>query len=254
MNISAGTPISNTKSITASIIGNVLEWYDFIIFATLSPILSTVFFPSSDPIVGIALTFTIFAVGFIARPLGGIFFGYMADKLGRRKAFIWSLLIPAIAAFCIALLPSYNAIGQTAAFLLLFFRLMQGLAVGGEYPALVTYIAEIAPAQKRGFFCSYINVTTVVGALLATLLVLLLNTVLTKDQMIAWGWRIPFVLTFISVLFGFYLRLKMLESPLFKAFQQKKQQLPILLWYSLQQNMKALTKVFCFTLCAGVAY
>ncbi len=252
--ITDSSAINIKKNILACAIGNIFEWYDFIVYASLSPILLKVFFPENDKVVASALIFIIFIVGFIARPVGGTFFSYIADKYGRRKAFTSSILFIAIPSLCIALLPTYNMIGKTSAFLLLIFRLLQGFAVGGEYPILISYIAEISPRKYRGYLCSYTNVTTVCGALLATTIISWITNSLSQSNLLTWGWRIPFFITFFSVLLGFYLRLKMSESPLFLDL---KRHFPITqspFIQSLKIHKFEIFKIFLAVICASVAY
>lgn len=245
--------INLKKNIVIGAIGNVFEWYDFIIYATLSPFLLIIFFPNSDKLISTILIFTLFVVGFIARPVGGTVFAYIADQYGRKKAFTLTILFTASPALLIALLPTYRTIGKAAALLLLAFRLLQGFAVGGEYPVLVSYIAEISPSRYRAYLCSYSNVTTVLGVLLATATVSCLNYILPHSAMLAWGWRIPFLITFLSVLCGFYMRLKMDESLVFSYF---KKNIPLKNYFFILFNShkSIIFKIFLSVICVSIGY
>lgn len=205
------------RHIIGSVVGNACEWYDYVIYASLAPVLATVFFPKSDKVVGLMLTFVVFAAGFLIRPVGGMVFGNIADKYGRKRAFIYSIVLMALPALAIGLLPSYDSAGRLSVLLLLFFRLLQGMAIGGEYPTMITYIAELSPPERRGYIGSYASVTTVAGVLAATITVAIITKTLSHADLISFGWRIPFFITFVTILVGYYIRLKLPESMLFLA-------------------------------------
>lgn len=235
-------------------VGNILEWYDFAIYGALSPILAKVFFPEKTLFASLTLTFFIFAIGFFVRPIGGLFFGYIADKYGRKRALTYSVMLTAIPALSTALLPSYYYWGGSSAVLLLTFRVLQGFAVGGEYPALITYLSEIAPQKQRGYFCSYANVTTILGVLLSTMVLMLLNLFFSQKAVLDWAWRIPFAIAFFSVLLGFYFRLKLKESDIFSRFKQQNIISAGLWKKNLKKDSRNILKIFCVVFCAGVSY
>lgn len=239
------------RHIISSMIGNACEWYDYVIYGSLAPILSEVFFPKTDKVVSLILAFAIFAAGFLVRPIGGIVFGHLSDKYGRKFAFIRSILLMAIPALAIGLLPSYDSIGRLAPLLLLLCRLMQGVAVGGEYPTIVTYIAELAPASRRGFIGSFINVTTVTGVLLATITVAVITQGLSHDALLEYGWRIPFYISFLTIFLGYYVRLRLPESALFAA-NTTKHKYPLL--DALKTAKASIAKIFFYTISLAIAY
>lgn len=244
----------NARMITAVMVGNVFEWYDFVIYGSLTPILAMVFFPGQDRFIAMLLTFAIFASGFLTRPLGGLIFGHIGDSQGRRKALIVSVLLMAVPALCIAMLPTYNQVGKFAPILLLLCRMLQGLAAGGEKPVVVTYIGELAPPRFRGFVCSFAGTTQIMGVLLASVVVASLTQTLSETQMLSWGWRVPFLFTLFSVFFGLYLRLKLLETKAFKQAKQEKllHKRPVI--QSLKTNKKAMTTIFLYMLFGSAAY
>lgn len=244
----------NVRMIFAIMIGNVLEWYDFVIYAYLTPILSTLFFPKHDPFVAMVLTFAIFASGSLARPLGGALFGHMGDRYGRRKALISSVLLMAVPALMIALLPTYDQIGKLAPCLLLVCRILQGFSAGGEKPVMTAYVGELAPPERRGFFCSFGLASQMVGVLIASLMVVYLIKTFSTEEMQAWGWRLPFLFTLFSVMFGFYLRLKLLETNIFKQKRDRNliHKHPII--QSFKTEKRTMLKIFSYILFASAAY
>lgn len=247
-------PKLNMRLISAIMIGNVLEWYDFIVYASLAPILSVVFFPQEDQFIAIVLTFAIFAVGFITRPLGGIFFGHLGDRYGRRKALVFSVLMMAIPALSIAALPTYDQIGRMAPIILLVCRLLQGFAMGGECPVVMTYVGELAPPEKRGYIGSYIIVTNTLGILLAIIVVTFLTQILSEADMHNWGWRVPFFCTLLSVLFGYYLRRNLLETNVFGQVKQTNAVHKNPLIEALKTKKLLMLKIFMFFLGGSVLY
>jgi metabolite-proton symporter len=201
----------------ASFIGTAIEFYDFYIYGTAAAlVLGGVFFPEATPLRGTLLAFATFAVGFAARPLGGIVFGHYGDRVGRKAMLIFSLLVMGVATFLIGLLPGYAAIGITAPVLLVILRFLQGVGLGGEWGGAVLMATEHAPTDKRGFYSSFPQVGPAVGFLLSSGLFLLLSVSLSEEQFNAWGWRIPFLLSIVLVVIGLYVRITIAETPIFK--------------------------------------
>lgn len=212
------------KSIFRGAVGNLIEWYDWYVYAAFSIYFAKSFFPNGDLTAQLLNTSAIFAVGFFMRPMGGWLMGNYADKYGRRKALIVSVFLMCIGSLIIALTPTYAKIGIFAPVMLTFARLLQGLSVGGEYASSATYLSEMASKNNRGFYSSFQYVTLIAGQLLALLVLLALQQFfLTTEQLEAWGWRIPFFIGVILALIALYLRLGMQESETFKknAAQKK---------------------------------
>src|SRR5919202_3496279 len=201
----------------ASFIGTAIEFYDFYIYGTAAAlVLGGVFFPESTPLRGTLLAFATFAVGFAARPLGGIVFGNYGDRAGRKAMLLFSLLVMGVATFLIGLLPGYAAIGITAPVLLVILRFLQGVGLGGEWGGAVLMATEHAPTDKRGFYSSFPQVGPAVGFLLSSGLFLLLTVSLSEEQFNAWGWRIPFLVSIVLVGTGRYVSVTIAETPIFK--------------------------------------
>ncbi|MBP2376257.1 MFS transporter [Paeniglutamicibacter psychrophenolicus] len=204
------------KVIAASFIGNFVEWFDYAVYGYLAVTITAVFFPDSDPATGLMLTFALFAVSFFVRPLGGFVWGHLGDKIGRRTALSWSILIMSMATFCIALIPSYDTIGVWAPILLLIIRVVQGFSASGEYAGASAFLVEYAPANRRGLYAAVVPASTATGLLLGSLLAALLTGLLDTEQMQSWGWRLPFLLAAPMGLIGRYIRTKLEDSPVFK--------------------------------------
>jgi len=199
-------------SIVAASSGNLVEWFDFYIYAFTSLYFAAAFFPKSDPTAQLLATAAVFGAGFLMRPLGGWLFGRIADRKGRKVSMVLSVSMMCGGSLLIACLPTYAAIGAWAPFLLLVARLFQGLSVGGEYGTTATYMSEIALRGQRGFFSSFQYVTLIGGQLLAVLVVVALQAVLTHEELVAWGWRIPFVIGAATAVVALYLRRSLSES------------------------------------------
>jgi MHS family shikimate/dehydroshikimate transporter-like MFS transporter len=199
----------------ASLIGSAVEWYDWFLYGTAAALVfNKLFFPSFDPLVGTLLAFATFGAGFLARPLGGIIFGYYGDKLGRKRTLIICLLLMGLGTFCIGLLPSYEKVGVMAPILLVSLRVLQGIAVGGEWGGAVLLAIEHSPKGKRGFYGSWPQMGVPVGLLLSTVVFSAFSS-LSQEQFLAWGWRIPFLVSIVLVLTGLFIRLKVMETPAF---------------------------------------
>lgn len=216
------TVIRKRVLLSASI-GNMLELYDFALYGYFAPIFAGLFFPSTDKTLSVAITFAVFAVGFIMRPLGAILFGYFGDRVGRKKALSVSILLMAIPTTLIGLLPTYAQIGIAAGVLLLCCRLLQGLATGGEFTGSIIYIAEHVPENRRGLYGGWAMSSTFTGFLIGSGISAIFTLIIPADALHAWGWRIPFLLGFILGIIGLYLRLRMPETPNFIAMQAAKQ-------------------------------
>jgi MFS family permease len=201
--------------IAASSAGTLIEWYDFYIFGSLATIISAQFFPKGHETAALLGTLATFATGFVVRPFGALVFGRVGDVVGRKYAFMVTLLIMGLATTAIGVLPSYEQAGVLAPILLLLLRLLQGLALGGEYGGAATYVAEHSPDGKRGFYTSFIQTTATLGLFVSLGVILLTRLNLGEDQFKEWGWRIPFLLSVVLVIVSYLIRRRMQESPVF---------------------------------------
>jgi len=208
------------KAVFATGVGNAMEWFDFGTYSYLAVILGKVFFPEMQGTSQLVYTFATFAVAFLVRPIGGMFFGMLGDRWGRKKVLAITLIMMALATLSIGLIPSYHSIGVTASVLLLIARLVQGFSTGGEYSGAMTFIAESTPDKRRGFMASGLEVGTLVGFIAGSGLVTILTYMLTPEQMLNWGWRIPFFIAGPIGLIGLYLRTHLEETPAFKAMEE----------------------------------
>ncbi|MEV0603832.1 MFS transporter [Streptomyces sp. NPDC050315] len=244
------------RTIFGTGIGNALEWYDWNVYAVFTPFFADQFFPASDPAAPLLTTLAIFAVGFLMRPLGGLFFGRLGDRKGRRAAMVSSIALAAGGSLLIGLSPTHATIGVGASVLLLVARLAQGLAHGGELPAAQTYVSEMAPRGRRGRWSSLIYVSGTSGILAGTLLGAVLATMLTEAQLHAWGWRIPFVAGGLIGVYALVMRLRLTETEAFereRAREEAAHERPSL-WRSLWAHRKACLQVIGLTLGGTVAY
>ncbi|TAL80616.1 MAG: MFS transporter [Candidimonas sp.] len=203
------------KVIFASSLGTVFEWYDFILFGSLAPIIARQFFTKVDPTTGLVFALLAFSAGFIVRPFGALVFGRLGDVVGRKYTFLMTILIMGLSTFAVGFLPNYDAIGIAAPILLISLRLLQGLAVGGEYGGAVVYVAEHAPSKRRGEFTSWIQTTGTLGFILSLIVVLATRTATGEAAFTEWGWRIPFLLSIILLAISVWVRMAMHESPVF---------------------------------------
>lgn len=204
------------KVITASSVGTLIEWYDFYIFGSLSTIISQKFFPASNPTAALLSTLATFAAGFIVRPFGALVFGRLGDIIGRKYTFLLTLVLMGGSTFLIGCVPGYASIGGWAPFLVLLLRLLQGLALGGEYGGAATYVAEHAPANRRGFYTSWIQTTATLGLFLSLIVILSIRRIVGVEEFSSGnGWRYPFLLSIVLVIVSIFIRLKMKESPVF---------------------------------------
>ncbi len=213
-------PSSVRKVVVASLIGTSLEWYDFFIYGTAAALVfNKLFFPSFEPLVGTLLAFTTYAVGFIARPLGGVVFGHYGDKLGRKNVLVVTLLLMGISTFAIGLLPTYAVLGVGAPLLLVLLRFVQGLGLGGEWGGAVLMTLESGQSDRRGLNASWPQVGVPIGLLLANGVLSVMGAITSEQAFLSWGWRVPFLLSGLLVLVGLWIRLTIAESPLFAAVE-----------------------------------
>ncbi len=204
----------------AASLGTTIEWYDFLIYAQLSVLLATIFFPTTDPAAGILLSVGALGSGYLFRPLGGLVFGALGDRIGRKQTFVITMLLMGLATVCIGLLPPYSQIGILAPCLLVILRLIQGLALGGEYGGAATYIAECAPPARIGFWTSWIQATASLGLVLATGVILVTKAAMSPEDFSTWGWRVPFLLSAFLIFVSTWIRLRMHETPVFRKMQR----------------------------------
>jgi Sugar (and other) transporter len=209
------------RVIFASSLGTVFEWYDFYLYATLAPFFAGLFFPPGNDTAALLSAFATYAAGFLVRPFGAIVFGRIGDLVGRKYTFLITIVVMGASTFAVGLLPSYASIGFVAPLLLVSLRLLQGLALGGEYGGAATYVAEHAPQNGRGYATSWIQTTATLGFFLSLLVIGLCRGLLDADSFKSWGWRIPFLVSLILLAFSIYIRLKLNESPVFLRMKEE---------------------------------
>jgi MFS family permease len=209
----------NRLVIFASSLGTVFEWYDFFVYGTLAPTLAAIFFPASNPMTSFLLVLASFGVGFGMRPLGAILFGYLGDRLGRKYTFLITITLMGAATAGVGLMPTYAAIGAAAPLLLVLMRVLQGLALGGEYGGAAIYVAEHAPANRRGLYTGFIQAGVIGGFIFSVIVVLGTDAILPAEAQAAWGWRIPFLFSLVLLAISLWVRLKLKESPVFQAIK-----------------------------------
>jgi MFS transporter, MHS family, alpha-ketoglutarate permease len=244
------------KVIVGAGAGNALEWYDWSAYAVFAPFFAAQFFNANDPVAALLGTLAVFAVGFFMRPVGGLFFGWLADRRGRQTAMVVAMGVTALGSLLIAVAPTYGSIGVAASLLLLLARLTQGFGLGGEVGASHTFLAESAPPKRRGLWCSTMYIAITVGVLVATLQAVLLTSVLTESEMQGWGWRVPFIVGTLLGFYALYLRRGLPETP---AYEQQRSadrytaSRPPLL-RSIWRNRAAAARVIGLTVGSTVAY
>jgi MHS family proline/betaine transporter-like MFS transporter len=247
-------PSTIKRAVIAGTIGHFVEWYDYGVYAYVATILAVVFFDSSNPTAGLLATFATFSVAFFARPVGGLIFGYIGDRLGRQRALAAVILLMSFSTFAIGLLPTYQQVSILAPLLLLTARVFQGLSAGGEIAGAASFINEYAPQGRRGFYSSLLPAASATGLLLGAALMVVLNGNLSKEQMISWGWRVPFVIALPLGIVGLYLRIKVEDTPMFRALLKttKPEQNP--LKTSIAKESKWIGVAFGATLTYGVGF
>lgn len=214
-------PATLRRATVGATIGSVVEWFDIAVYAYLAAVIGAVFFPSDDPTVSLLGSFAVFAVAFLVRPLGGIFFGSIGDRIGRQRTLAWVIILVSGATLGIGLLPGYASIGVAAPVLLVVLRMLQGFSAGGEMGGASAFVAEYAPARRRGYLVAWVETGAILGFLLGSLVVLVLNLWLTAAQVEAWGWRIPFLLAAPLGLIGLYIRTRLEETPEFAKLRDE---------------------------------
>jgi MFS family permease len=207
------------KVIFASSLGTVFEWYDFYLYATLAPFFAGLFFPKGNETAALLSAFATYAAGFLVRPFGAIVFGRIGDLVGRKYTFLVTILVMGASTFLVGVLPTYAKIGVLAPILLVSLRLLQGLALGGEYGGAATYVAEHAPNDRRGYATSWIQTTATIGFFLSLVIIGSLRTALSKDDFASWGWRVPFWISLVLLGYSVYIRLRLNESPVFRRMK-----------------------------------
>src|SRR5688500_11204667 len=207
------------KVIGASAGGTMIEWYDFYIFGSLATVISPLFYPQGNNTLALIAYLSTFAVGFVVRPFGALFFGRIGDLVGRKYAFLVTLLVMGGATAVIGFLPTYATIGIAAPIILLLIRVLQGLALGGEYGGAAVYVAEHVPDERRGFYTSFIQITATLGLFMSLVVILLVQNALSREAFNAWGWRVPFIISIFLVGISFYIRMRMKESPIFQQIK-----------------------------------
>ena len=225
-----GETQSLRQVIAASFIGTTIEWYDFFLYGSAAALIfGQLFFPYADPLVGTLASFGIYGVGFVARPIGGIIFGHYGDRVGRKAMLVISLMMMGIATFLIGLLPTADTIGIWAPVLLVVLRTVQGLGVGGEWGGAVLLAVEHSPEGRRGFYGSWPQMGVPAGLLLANAVLLPMASLLSQEQFLSWGWRVPFLASVILIAVGLFVRLRIMESPAFRQVQEShtEAQMPI---------------------------
>src|SRR5882762_10270673 len=209
------------RVIFASSLGTVFEWYDFYLYATLAPFFAALFFPPGNETAALLSAFATYAAGFLVRPFGAIIFGRIGDIVGRKYTFLVTIIVMGGATFLVGLLPTFASIGWLAPILLVTLRLAQGLALGGEYGGAATYVAEHAPHDRRGYATSYIQTTATLGFFLALLVIGLSRVYMDTKMFAEWGWRIPFWISLVLLVFSVYIRLRLNESPIFAKMKEE---------------------------------
>ncbi|MDQ0689065.1 MFS transporter [Arthrobacter sp. W4I7] len=258
MTTTTGVPLdaqvhkSRLRTLVGTGIGNAVEWYDWAIYATFSPFIAGALFSSADPTSAVLSTLAIFAVGFVARPFGGFVFGWIGDRVGRKTSMTFAVGLAALGSLLIGIAPTFEAVGAFASVLLLVARLIQGLAHGGELPSSQTYLSEMAPKEKRGLWATLIYTSGTVGILAGTMLGATLTNVLSKTDMNAWGWRIPFLIGGIMGIYALIMRARLKETAAFEAESPKEKHEPM--WPQIYRHRKQALQVIGVTVGLTVAY
>ena len=211
------------RVIVAASVGNVIEWYDFYIFGSLAAVLSVKFFEKSHPVAALLSTIALFTAGFLIRPLGAFLFGWMGDRVGRKYTFLITLSGMGLGTGAIGLIPSYQSIGLTAAFILFGLRMIQGLCLGGEYGGAITYVAEHVPDDSRGYYTGWLQTSPTLGIVVSLAVIIAARTYFGDQAFDAWAWRVPFLVSFLLVAIAIYIRLQLQETPIFQEIRARGQ-------------------------------
>src|SRR5437773_9486223 len=209
------TQVSIWKVIAASAVGTMIEWYDFYIFGSLATVISPLFYPKGNDTLALVFYLSTFAVGFVVRPFGALFFGRIGDLVGRKYTFLVTLMIMGGATALIGFLPTYATIGLAAPIILLGIRVLKGLALGGEYGGAAVYVAEHVPDKRRGFYTSFIQITATLGLFVLLAVILVVQNAMSREAFTSWGWRLPFIVSIFLVAISLFFRLRMMESHVF---------------------------------------
>jgi MFS family permease len=244
--------LSMSRVVIASSAGTAFEWYDFFIFGSLAPVISRVFFAGLEPTPALIAALGLFATGFAFRPLGALIFGVVGDRLGRKGAFLVTVSLMGGATFLIGFLPTYARAGSLAPTLLIFLRILQGIALGGEYGGAAIYVAEHAPNQKRGETTGWIQSSASFGLLAALLVIVATRTSIGEDAFVAWGWRIPFLVSAVLLAISVWMRVKLAESPLFARLKEEGDlsRAPLREAFGKKRNLKRVLIAFFGIMCA----
>jgi MHS family proline/betaine transporter-like MFS transporter len=245
---------NSVRSIVSSMVGNILEWYEYTLYAYFASVISALFFPSENHLMAMLMTFATFAVGLAARPVGGLIFGYIGDRYSRKSMLTFTMFLMSIPTMCIGFLPTYESIGMAAPIILVILRITQGIALGGEFGASCVYLYESVPQNKRGFFGSLALTGVGTGLVLSSLTILIVEFLATQEQIYSFAWRIPFFVSVFGSLVAFYMRLHLLES---RDFLEAKQQ-QILVSNPIRElfksNKKTLMNMFSIFITTQVAF
>ncbi|QDT44857.1 Proline/betaine transporter [Gimesia alba] len=217
----------NVRVLAAGFIGNILEWYDFAVYGFFAPTLGKLFFPSDNPTTSLIAAFGAFAAGFLMRPVGAVLFGHIGDRLGRKKALTLSVMMMAVPTLLVGVLPTHAQIGVTAAILMVLLRMIQGVSVGGEYTSSFVFLVEHAPPHRRAFFGSWSMIGATCGILLGSAVGALINTFTTDEQLLEWGWRIPFLSGVLVAFVGYFIRHGIPEQPLSEELSEQEAYSPL---------------------------
>jgi len=235
-------------------VGNVLEWYDFALYGYLAPVIAQLFFPSDDSLTGLIQTYAVFAIGFLARPVGGVMFGYLGDRFGRRTMLSWSIAMMALPTFLIGALPTFESVGALAPAMLVVLRLQQGMSSGGEFSGSVTFLVEHAAPNRRGVYGSLAESSAMLGGLMGAAVGWLVSDLLSADALHSWGWRLPFFSGILIGAFGLWIRVGIPDSPVFKQLQNKGQLEKKPLRAALTGQKKAMVICIALNLAASAGY
>ncbi|MHC1943870.1 MHS family MFS transporter [Bradyrhizobium sp. UFLA06-06] len=216
-------PSDFRRVIVAASVGNIIEWYDFYIFGSLAAVLSVKFFEQSHPVAALLSTIALFTAGFLIRPLGAFLFGWMGDRVGRKYTFLVTLSGMGLGTGAIGLIPTYESIGLTAAFVLFGLRMIQGLCLGGEYGGAITYVAEHVPDDHRGYYTGWLQTSPTLGIVVSLAVIVLTRTWAGNQAFDAWAWRVPFLVSFLLVAIAIYIRLQLQETPIFQEIKARGQ-------------------------------
>ena len=241
------------RATVGATVGSIVEWFDVAVYGYLASVIGTVFFPSEDPTASLLSSFAVFAAAFAVRPLGGVFFGALGDRIGRQKTLAWVILLVSVATLGIGILPGYASIGVAAPILLVIVRLLQGFSAGGEMGGASVFVLEHARAHRRGYLVAWVEMGCILGFLLGSLVVLVLNLALTDAQVESWGWRIPFIMALPLGVIGLYIRSRLEETPEFAALVRRGRVARNPLWETIRDHWPAVLRTAGYALFQNAA-